>query len=64
MTLPLSQQESTKAWELWQALHEYADILWQRYEQPFMDFIFEEQQRDSIPQSDSPEDLDEEDIPF
>ncbi len=61
---PLSfQQECAKAWRLWQALHQYAAILWQRYEQPFIDFI-EEQRRNSISVTSDPLEDHDEDIPF
>ena len=61
------QTEINKAWALWNALQDYAQTLWDRYESPFIDLI----QREQIQEPDDPppgdfdsSDWDEDSIPF
>ncbi|MDJ0842503.1 MAG: hypothetical protein QNK37_38745 [Acidobacteriota bacterium] len=58
------QQEVDTAWNLWNALNEHAETLWNRYEASFVDLIIAEQMEEMRPPPE-PEDLDfEDDIPF
>ncbi len=34
--------EAKRAWILWQLLQELNDLLWDRYEKEFLDFLIEE----------------------
>lgn len=66
-----TQQEIDKAWCLWNALFEYAQTLWDRYEPAFVDLIIQERDFDQVPPDldqdppDFPEsELQDDDIPF
>lgn len=61
MTPIFKDREVTQAWQLWNAFHEYAAILWEKYEIPFSEFLEKEHQ----PFEEPPElELSENDIPF
>ena len=36
------RSEAKQAWILWQRLQELNDLLWDRYEKDFLDFLIEE----------------------
>jgi len=42
--------EAERAWILWQLLQELNDLLWDRYEKDFLDFLIEE----DLPPTESP----------
>ena len=67
MTFPNepSQLEITKAWVLWNALHEHAETLWDRYEPSFVLLIQRECQLDQeCPDISQTFDFEDDDIPF
>lgn len=39
MTQQFDQQDIAKAWTLWNSLHAYASVLWEKYEQPFSQIL-------------------------
>ena len=53
--------EIAKAWTLWNSLHEYAAMLWDKYEQPFSEFL---EERDLQVEGHSEIELKDEDIPY
>ena len=64
ITKDQSRDEVATAWSLWKALNEHAEVLWDRYEAPFMDLIMRErsEQIGPVPPESEIDLLD--DIPF
>lgn len=59
--MDLDEIEIAKAWSLWNSLHEYATILWERYEQPFSKLL---EDRNILIDGPFEIEIREEDIPY
>lgn len=66
LTDPQTEKEIAGAWALWQALHEFSNTLWDRYEDPFVEFCQRETSIDDPPHllDVDLDEFDDEDIPF
>lgn len=65
----MNQEQKAYAWQLYHLLQEASDVLWQCFEQPFVDDCIaemaEEELEKAMSQCQSPEDdFNDDDIPF
>ena len=59
-----TKKEIATAWGLYRSLHEHASALWERYEEPFLKIIQEEQRIEERPLFPDIDDSTAGDIPF